>query len=117
MNIALIWLSAVSVPFTVSFDYEPSYASQVVGYAVDCFFGFDLMLNFCTGLEMQDKTVTYSPRYIVLSYVRGWLLVDFVSAFPWELCSPESESSLPQVLKVLKLSKLLRLLRMFRLLL
>jgi len=119
VNILLICYSAMAVPFNVCFDYEIPFGLIVWDYIVDVFFGVDIAVNFCTGVERQDKSIGYGFLETSMAYIRSWFFMDIISAFPWELClgSDGDSANLPQVaqiLKVLKLSKLLKLLRLFR---
>jgi hyperpolarization activated cyclic nucleotide-gated potassium channel 2 len=137
LNIALIWYSAMAIPFNICFSHEAPMGLQIWNYLVDVFFGVDILLNFVTGVEIDVDTdknnitspeaeiptkvaenlaIKYDLRQIATSYFKGWFFLDAVSTFPWELIvgSDSDSTSLPQVLKVLKLSKLFRLLRIFR---
>ena len=117
VNVMLIAYSAVAVPFHVCFNDSPGDGAVAFGYLVDAMFAMDIVFNFCTGIEVSDKSISFSQGEIAASYIKGWFMVDALSAFPWEQCWPEDDSSsLPQVIKVVKLSRLLRLLRLFRML-
>ena len=113
-NVVMIAHSAIAIPFQVCFEHEPSRDAAYLGIVVDALFFFDIVLNFCTGLEnVSEKSITFQPKHVAASYLKGWFLVDFVSAFPWEVAigSEDETSTLPQLVKVVKLGKLLRLLR------
>jgi hypothetical protein len=83
---------------------------------VDGFFAIDIVFNFCTGLEMKDKTIDYDKKNIFVDYIKSWFWIDIISVFPWEVILEGQESDLPQLFKTLRLTRLTRLLRMFRLL-
>jgi CRP-like cAMP-binding protein len=118
-NVVLILYSSLVIPFRLGFAYTPQFALLVLDYMVDGCFGIDIVFNFCTGLEMKDKSITYDKKKIFMAYITGWFWIDFISFFPWEVFAASQdrqESTLPQLFKILRLPRLLRLLRMFRLL-
>jgi CRP-like cAMP-binding protein len=100
-----------------------------VDRVIDVFFIIDVVLNFRTGIVSHTGAVILDPTKVLWTYLRGWFVVDLVSAFPYELVfliaspslyeqelSPELRAPgllrLSQILRILKALKMLRLLRL-----
>lgn len=116
-QVVLIIYSSLVIPFRLGFSYSPGLGLTILDYVVDGFFAIDILLNFCTGLEMNDKHINYDKLSIFKDYMKGWFWIDIISVFPWEaFLGNGEESSLPKLFKALRLTRLTRLLRMFRLL-
>lgn len=115
-QVFLILYSSLVIPFRLGFSYTPQFGLQIFDYIVDGFFAIDIVFNFCTGLEMKDKSIDYDKKNIMVDYFKSWFWIDIISVFPWEVILEGKESDLPQLFKTLRLTRLTRLLRMFRLL-
>eukprot|EP01135_Chromosphaera_perkinsii_P005166 Nk52_evm14s319 gene=Nk52_evmTU14s319 len=95
----------------------------VLNLFVDLCFLLDVVFNFRTGYVMADHVVLERSE-IMKHYIKGWFIIDLVSAFPidliFEFIDSGSENSgllrTTRLLKFLRLSKLLRILRITRLL-
>ncbi|KAJ8274080.1 hypothetical protein COCON_G00087050 [Conger conger] len=49
----------------------------------DTFFLMDLVLNFRTGIVIEDNTeIMLDPKKIKTKYLKTWFIVDFVSSIP-----------------------------------
>ena len=74
----------IDIPFIVAFEVEENEEwgwHEVIMQIVDCFFMFDVFLNFNTGIEANGR-VSLNRIDIAKDYLKGWFWVDIVSAFP-----------------------------------
>lgn len=83
---------------------------------VDASFWVDIVLNFRTAFTEPsahvDEALVTSYRRIVLRYIRGFFILDFVSTVPWDLVN--ASMGLAQLFKISKVGKLVRVMRMLK---
>ena len=83
MTALLIIYIAFVLPVTMSFEPQVSASMLAWDIAIDVVFMIDLPLNFVTGYP-EDGVVVREQRKVALHYLRGWCVVDLVSAFPFD---------------------------------
>ncbi|PIO25938.1 hypothetical protein AB205_0130500 [Aquarana catesbeiana] len=91
----------------------------------DTFFLVDLVLNFRTGIVVEDNTeIILDPHTIKMKYLKSWFLVDFVSSIPVDYIflivdletRVDSEVyKTARALRIVRFTKILSLLRLLRL--
>ncbi|XP_069074540.1 potassium/sodium hyperpolarization-activated cyclic nucleotide-gated channel 3 [Pleurodeles waltl] len=91
----------------------------------DTFFLADLVLNFRTGIVVEDNTeIILEPHTIKMKYLRSWFLVDFVSSIPVDYIflivdlETQVDSEVyktARALRIVRFTKILSLLRLLRL--
>jgi len=109
-------------PYRLAFKAETA-MFLVLGSALDVFFLCDVVLNFFTTSEDENRrTITDHPT-LACAYLKSWFTVDFVSSVPLQWVPVQTSSSadasvvvLMRAVKLLKLMKLLRVTRFKRLL-
>nr|XP_033781315.1 potassium/sodium hyperpolarization-activated cyclic nucleotide-gated channel 3 [Geotrypetes seraphini] len=91
----------------------------------DTFFLADLVLNFRTGIVVEDNTeIILDPHTIKMKYLKSWFLVDFVSSIPVDYIflivdlETQVDSEVyktARALRIVRFTKILSLLRLLRL--
>ncbi|KAM9294717.1 potassium/sodium hyperpolarization-activated cyclic nucleotide-gated channel 3 [Gastrophryne carolinensis] len=91
----------------------------------DTFFLADLILNFRTGIVVEDNTeIILEPHTIKMRYLKTWFLVDFVSSIPVDYIflivdlETQVDSEVyktARALRIVRFTKILSLLRLLRL--
>ncbi|XP_072214901.1 potassium/sodium hyperpolarization-activated cyclic nucleotide-gated channel 3 [Excalfactoria chinensis] len=91
----------------------------------DTFFLADLVLNFRTGIVVEDNTeIILDPRTIKMKYLKSWFLVDFISSIPVDYIflivdlETQVDSDVyktARALRIVRFTKILSLLRLLRL--
>ncbi|KAM4664368.1 potassium/sodium hyperpolarization-activated cyclic nucleotide-gated channel 3 [Discoglossus pictus] len=91
----------------------------------DTFFLADLVLNFRTGIVVEDNTeIILDPHTIKMKYLKSWFLVDFVSSIPVDYIFLIVDLETPvdsevyktaRALRIVRFTKILSLLRLLRL--
>ncbi|XP_075764591.1 potassium/sodium hyperpolarization-activated cyclic nucleotide-gated channel 3 isoform X2 [Pelodiscus sinensis] len=91
----------------------------------DTFFLADLVLNFRTGIVVEDNTeIILDPRTIKRKYLKSWFLVDFISSIPVDYIflvvdlETQVDSDVyktARALRIVRFTKILSLLRLLRL--
>uniref|UniRef100_A0A674JWK3 Cyclic nucleotide-binding domain-containing protein n=2 Tax=Terrapene triunguis TaxID=2587831 RepID=A0A674JWK3_9SAUR len=91
----------------------------------DTFFLADLVLNFRTGIVVEDNTeIILDPHTIKMKYLKSWFLVDFISSIPVDYIflivdlETQVESDVyktARALRIVRFTKILSLLRLLRL--
>mmetsp|Transcript_30211 Transcript_30211/g.98261 ORF Transcript_30211/g.98261 Transcript_30211/m.98261 type:complete len:764 (+) Transcript_30211:1556-3847(+) len=116
----LLLYVALVLPFTIGFDADPESGSAlwIVDRNVDAFFIVDIFFSFLTGIIVSGD-VCLKPRRIALDYMRTWLGLDVVSAFPFDLVAESQgmhNSGAYRSAKLVRIMKLMRLIKLFRVL-
>uniref|UniRef100_A0A8C3FZE9 Hyperpolarization activated cyclic nucleotide gated potassium and sodium channel 2 n=1 Tax=Chrysemys picta bellii TaxID=8478 RepID=A0A8C3FZE9_CHRPI len=89
----------------------------------DTFFLMDLVLNFRTGIIIEDNTdIILDPERIKKKYLKTWFVVDFVSSIPVDYIFLIVEKGIDsevyktaRALRIVRFTKILSLLRLLRL--
>jgi hypothetical protein len=125
LMVLLIFYSVVSIPFVLAFD-PPSArpggqgALVMINRGIDGIFMVDVVLNFFTAIDDAEKQVVITDLSQIRSrYLRGWFIVDVLSAFPIDMAVNErtgEKVEAMQMAKSLKIFRLLRVVRIFRVL-
>jgi len=80
----LVIYVAVSTPYVAAFlTIENSTPLVAVDLAVDVMFMADMIINFRTSF-IQHGEVIVDAKLIAVNYLRGWFLIDAVSAIPFD---------------------------------
>ena len=109
-------LSVIIAPLDLSFDVASKHAwLEGVELVCTCLFITDLVVSFNTTYadSTKDRLVT-SHLEIACRYLKGWFLVDLISAIPFDLFVSGSGSQGANVAKLVKLPRLLRAMRLIR---
>lgn len=115
----LVLYVALVVPFRLGFGMDDTRPFKAVRTFIDVIFVIDIVLSFCTEVEHDTTGRTISThREIALNYLKGWLLLDLVTVFPFEIFNLGGEndhSHVNQSLRIIRITKLSRLIRLMRL--
>jgi len=110
--VMMAWV-VMDVPFSVAFNVEnpPNNGwnwHRACGTAVDAFFMCDVILNFNTGIERANGSVSTRRWDIAKAYLKSWFWVDIISAFPLDLVMSGDAAQHSEVLKLSKASRVVR---------
>lgn len=111
------------VPYRVCFHRDATGGFSTFESVIDVGFFIDIVLNFFTGIYLQNGDISYDMRIVSLAYVRSWFFVDFFSTIPLDQVAKFfgfastsakalTSAKLLRGLKVLRLFKLARLRRL-----
>ncbi|ETW05622.1 hypothetical protein H310_03355 [Aphanomyces invadans] len=126
--VAIIYYQVVAIPYSLVFsspDADPTH--DTFGLTTCALFALDIALNFVTPITTEaGGAIVTNHKQIALSYLRGWFVIDMLSAIPIEaivyfLSSDRSgtfkfigvlkTSRLPRLVRVLSLARILQFLR------
>eukprot|EP01051_Picozoa_sp_SAG22_P002791 SAG22_NODE_128_length_18787_cov_19.577108_11_plen_761_part_00 len=121
INIVLLTYSAFSVPIRVGFDFELSTTVHIVEFVIDLFFIVDIFVNFRIGYidDGDHFHVEMRPSKIFARYLKSWLAIDILAAFPFNMMIDGYNSSterIPRILRIPRFARIIRLLRLVKLL-
>ncbi|XP_074834476.1 potassium/sodium hyperpolarization-activated cyclic nucleotide-gated channel 2 [Carettochelys insculpta] len=114
----------IVIPVGITFFKEETTAPWIVFNVVsDTFFLMDLVLNFRTGIVIEDNTdIILDPDRIKKKYLKTWFVVDFVSSIPVDYIFLIVEKGIDsevyktaRALRIVRFTKILSLLRLLRL--
>eukprot|EP01047_Picozoa_sp_COSAG01_P068637 COSAG01_NODE_9965_length_2289_cov_2.707763_2_plen_535_part_01 len=106
--------SSFYTPYQAAF-YSSEAKRETFDIVVDLCFWADMVLTFWTGYD-KGFEVVYDKLAIVINYLKGWFLVDFVATMDWEILwdwfvKERAEDKPPQWVPLLRMIKVFRLAR------
>uniref|UniRef100_S4RRJ4 Hyperpolarization activated cyclic nucleotide-gated potassium channel 3 n=1 Tax=Petromyzon marinus TaxID=7757 RepID=S4RRJ4_PETMA len=114
----------IVIPVGITFFHEEDTTAWIVFNVLsDTCFLVDLVLNFRTGIVVEDNTdIILDPQVIKMRYLKSWFLVDFVSSIPVDYIFLIVETRIDsemyktaRALRIVRFTKILSLLRLLRL--
>ena len=118
----VILYSSICTPYKLAFEDSNTNKEDVVDIIVDILLGIDLVLNFFSAYYDSEENLVKSRKKIIIKYLKGWFIIDFISIFPFFLIINNNKASsitrlskvskIPKIYKLLKLTKLLRITKM-----
>nr|XP_033811943.1 potassium/sodium hyperpolarization-activated cyclic nucleotide-gated channel 2 [Geotrypetes seraphini] len=114
----------IIIPVGITFFKDETTTPWIVFNVVsDTFFLMDLVLNFRTGIVIEDNTdIILDPQKIQKKYLRTWFVVDFLSSIPVDYIFLIVEKGIDsevyktaRALRIVRFTKILSLLRLLRL--
>jgi len=83
-NLLLIY-TAIVVPVQVAFLSDTTNPDlEAIDSVVNILFQIDFLLNFITAVEVNNR-IEQNLCQIAINYLRGWLIIDLFSCFPFDL--------------------------------
>uniref|UniRef100_A0A8C5FRE1 Cyclic nucleotide-binding domain-containing protein n=1 Tax=Gadus morhua TaxID=8049 RepID=A0A8C5FRE1_GADMO len=114
----------IIIPVGITFFKEETTTPWIIFNVVsDTFFLMDLVLNFRTGIIIEDNSdIILDPKTIKKKYLKTWFIVDFVSSIPVDYIFLIVEKGIDsevyktaRALRIVRFTKILSLLRLLRL--
>ncbi len=114
----------IIIPVCITFFKDEMTTPWIIFNVVsDTFFLMDLVLNFRTGIIIEDNSdIILDPKAIKKKYLRTWFIVDFVSSIPVDYIFLIVEKGIDsevyktaRALRIVRFTKILSLLRLLRL--
>ncbi|XP_033708512.1 potassium/sodium hyperpolarization-activated cyclic nucleotide-gated channel 4 [Tursiops truncatus] len=114
----------IIIPVGITFFKDENTTPWIVFNVVsDTFFLIDLVLNFRTGIVVEDNTeIILDPQRIKMKYLKSWFVVDFISSIPVDYIFLIVETRIDsevyktaRALRIVRFTKILSLLRLLRL--
>ncbi|XP_010886887.2 potassium/sodium hyperpolarization-activated cyclic nucleotide-gated channel 2 isoform X2 [Esox lucius] len=114
----------IIIPVGITFFNDGTTTPWIIFNVIsDTFFLMDLVLNFRTGIIIEDNSdIILDPATIKKTYLKTWFIVDFVSSIPVDYIFLIVEKGLDsevyktaRALRIVRFTKILSLLRLLRL--
>nr|XP_020489710.1 potassium/sodium hyperpolarization-activated cyclic nucleotide-gated channel 2-like [Labrus bergylta] len=114
----------IIIPVGITFFKDETTTPWIIFNVVsDTFFLMDLVLNFRTGIIIEDNSdIILDPETIKKKYLKTWFIVDFVSSIPVDYIFLIVEKGIDsevyktaRALRIVRFTKILSLLRLLRL--
>uniref|UniRef100_A0A674N6C0 Cyclic nucleotide-binding domain-containing protein n=1 Tax=Takifugu rubripes TaxID=31033 RepID=A0A674N6C0_TAKRU len=114
----------IIIPVGITFFKEETTTPWIIFNVVsDTFFLMDLVLNFRTGIIIEDNSdIILDPKTIKKKYLKTWFIVDFISSIPVDYIFLIVEKGIDsevyktaRALRIVRFTKILSLLRLLRL--
>ncbi|XP_069780414.1 potassium/sodium hyperpolarization-activated cyclic nucleotide-gated channel 1-like [Narcine bancroftii] len=114
----------IIIPVGITFFTESTSTIWIIfNVASDTFFLLDLIVNFRTGIVVEDNAeIILDPKVIKWKYLKSWFILDFVSSIPVDYIFLIIEKGFDsdvyktaRALRIVRFTKILSLLRLLRL--
>ncbi|XP_078097403.1 potassium/sodium hyperpolarization-activated cyclic nucleotide-gated channel 1-like [Mustelus asterias] len=114
----------IIIPVGITFFTESTSTIWIVfNVASDTFFLVDLIVNFRTGIVVEDNAeIILDPNVIKWKYLKSWFIIDFISSIPVDYIFLIIEKGFDsdvyktaRALRIVRFTKILSLLRLLRL--
>ncbi|KAK7945733.1 hypothetical protein WMY93_001461 [Mugilogobius chulae] len=114
----------IVIPVGITFFKDETTTPWIIFNVVsDTFFLMDLVLNFRTGIIIEDNSdIILDPETIKKKYLKTWFIVDFISSIPVDYIFLIVEKGIDsevyktaRALRIVRFTKILSLLRLLRL--
>ena len=118
LTLVFMLYQIVIVPFRLCFNVEPKvfYSAWWFEAFVEWFFIFDILVNFNTGVQAKDGTISMDRRQIAHQYVKSWFVVDVLSSVPTDFIlglAGFHAIYAQKLIRILRLIKATKIIRMF----
>jgi Ion transport protein len=85
VTLVLLLYTASFVPYRTSFIEYASTALTNWEWVVDALFSLDILINFISAYEDNDKNIEVRLKMIAKTYVSTWFMFDAVAIFPFQM--------------------------------
>jgi hypothetical protein len=129
VSLVLLLYVALFTPVQIAFygeamsmaNWEEWLFIFILDRIVDVIFITDILINFRTAWLDPNGELVFHQKKAASDYCRSWLLLDFVSCFPFDFIpAPETTTGgltrIPKLIRLLRLAKIFKVLRMSRIL-
>lgn len=106
--------AAIEIPAQFVLGYEENRLLHFADWFLTILFALDILVHFNTSL-IQDRKVVSDRKIVTIFYLKGWFLVDFLAAIPFDILIGEWLLGFAGTSVALKSLRLIRLLRLARL--
>ncbi|OQR87188.1 Voltage-gated Ion Channel (VIC) Superfamily [Achlya hypogyna] len=109
--------STIMVPYRIGFNSDPIGTDLGFDLFVDALFFADIAISFRTAFYTAERQLVVHSKTIMLTYLRGWFLIDFVSTVPIDTIGSIflHVGNSRQVLASTKILRVFRIARIFKL--
>ena len=119
MVIALIYTATI-MPYRIAFIDGVGYDTWfILDNILNIIFLIDFILTCFTAIYDQNQKLITNLWIIILNYLKGWMLIDFVSFCPFDLIIQSNSKSanynnmirllrIPRMYRILKISKIIK---------
>jgi CRP-like cAMP-binding protein len=117
--VVILIYTATATPFLLAFyDISEFLITYWIDNTINILFFIDFIINFLTAYYDEKNDLVVNRAKIAIKYCKGWMVIDLLSWFPFDLLQNQSNSSgaLTRFLRLPKLYRLMRLSRLFKLL-
>ncbi|XP_031572665.1 uncharacterized protein LOC116306713 isoform X2 [Actinia tenebrosa] len=112
--LVLTFYIAIMVPYNVAFSRHGKTKDLIiVDMVIELFFILDIVVHFRTTFVDNAGRIVYDQKAIAIHYLKGWFVLDFLAALPFEALYFVNQSW-GFLVQLLKCGRLLRLFRVVR---
>ena len=119
----LLIYTVTLMPFSMSFIQSTRWDGwDIVDTVTDILFFIDFCINCISAYYDKSEVLIASPKKILFNYFKTWMIVDFISFFPFSVLdssrqdsSESSPNNYNNLIRLLRLPKMYRIFRVSRL--
>ena len=108
--VIIVGYSCFTTVFYVTFNKKQILVMQIIDHGVTITFTIDFILHFFQ--EYQDKDTSQlvrDPYKIALKYMKGWMFMDFIATFPFDLLYDKMYTKMIRLARLTKLINLMNI--------
>jgi hypothetical protein len=110
----VILYSVVTLSYQLGFRIEFGGTLAVLDGMVDVLFALDILMTFNTAIYNSDGDLIVDRKFVALTYLKGWFVLDFVSTVPFVTLFRLLNLGDNPVIASLPLIRSMRLVRLFK---
>ena len=111
--ILLVYTCTIT-PYRICLVDNDSTAWLYTDFVIDILFFLDFLINLFLAYYDKEMTLVTSHRKIFINYLKGWMIIDFLSCIPLQFAL-ETQKNYSFLLRFSRVSKLYKLIKIFRL--
>ena len=92
--VSLLLYTASFVPYRTSFIDDAPQSLTNWEWVVDALFSLDIIINFISAYEDNDKNIEVRWKKIAKTYIKTWFVFDVIAIIPFQLLGGQDESQL-----------------------
>ena len=111
----IIMYSSIIGVYEISFKEKASSFDKFFDIFSFIILTFDIILNFFSAYIDEEDNLVKSNKKIIKKYLTGWFIIDFISAFPFNLITHKEFNIYSTIARVIRLPKIYSLIHLFKL--
>lgn len=101
MVMLLLLYTGTYIPFKTAFvEQSPDYVNTIE-FSIDSLFFVDIIVNFLSAYENEERNIETRFSKIAWSYIRSWFFIDIVSCIPFQMLDMSGDDNEIQDVSIL----------------
>ena len=111
----IIMYSSIIGVYEISFKDKASHFDKFFDIFSYIILTIDIILNFFSAYIDEEDNLVKNNKKIIIKYLTSWFIIDFISAFPFNLITHKEFNIYSTIARVIRLPKIYSLIHLFKL--